>query len=531
MAENGKKKTDDRIFEHLLKGYERNTLSPEEKAELITGLKAASGGESGLLVRKPAHRPGFIIAAAAALVLVLGTFLLFYSAPLVNPVTVAEGGRDEVCSEAGVITAPHAAEAELRSETEYIVLSPGTALAVKGAPLRRLSGETENTYSIADGDIYIEHSEGSFRLETDYGMFTPAGTVISCSVSPGVVSLVCLEGRMRIRPERGAEFFLEEGYMLTAQKADGRWRHEVREITARIDFYLPESRVVAEEKAEPSGWMKIWSAEIPGFVTASVSAERLYVYSRNSLSSYDYSTGELLTEVELREEYEISSFYEDMFFGYLSGRFDVLSTGSGEVLWSLSDAPVVYAGFAVEDGKLYLPSVDGTLYIFGAGDGSGPVEIRSSAGLYGIPAVSGGAVVFSSIDKRISCVSIEERSLLWQTETEQRLMGDRPVFSEDSSSVLYWDEAGSLVLLDASDGKVLAESSFNPPMIAPPEASGEYFIYQDSGGLRGIGAQDAEQAEDGEVTTRIKSPAGGIITAEGAVIITPDGELERWDYR
>ena len=559
----GKGGTDDRIFEYLLKDYKRAELQPEEKERLLSGLETEASDQYGTAapeLKFPRRNPiPFIAAAAATLITVFGLWLFLYTAPLTNPVTVVSADTNIAVPDGGrgLISAPADAELVIESKTEKLVLSPGTGIELSGSAFRRFTGDTVNSYKLSSGEVWIAHEGGSFRLETSYGVFSPAGTVISCSVSDEGFRLFCLEGRVLISPRRGEDFFLEQGFALFGERTADGWSTEVIKTTAAAPVYLPEqirsqqqpaeseepdtSAPAQPKKAAPAqpappeppatdeptvqpedsrpGWQTLWSAEAPAPVAAEVYNGRLYVQHTGGITAFDYESGRQLSGTETAVDYRFSRLYQNMLLGYDGTALEAVSADDGSVLWRIGDAPVVYAGFAAADGLVYLPSVDGKMYLYGAEDGSAASAFDFGAGLYGLPAVGGGRMVFSTLDRKMIAAGSADGRILWSVPTAERLLSDRPVFNTDNTRVLNYNESGRLFLLAADTGETVAETEYAPPMTEPPKAVGGSFIFTDAEGLKIL---DGETLAD-SVLTELSAPA-----AAGAVRIDDgrSGEAE-----
>ena len=498
---------DNLLMARLLKDYSRPVLSEEDRSALISRLeKAEAGGGTIVPFPFPVYRAA---AAAAAVIILLSSVLFFYTAPLENVYSVAGTEGPTYTEKRGSYTAPPGGELEIRSGTEKIVLSPGTTLKVSGKPLRRISGSEVNIYRLVEGDVYIEHSGGSFVLETDYGSFSPAGTVISCSSSADSLELFCIEGRMEIDPKDGDSFFLDSGMKLIGRRTAAGWQADIipAEDTGSffipgntdIDSNLPDEKALEKEEAsasvqakpepekpeaeEPPGWVPEWTTSFGELGDVYVSDGLIYLTGESRVAAADFKTGRAVSDWQPRQEYRFTGFAGGMLLGLGGKSLEALNLLTGEPVWTIEELPAVYKGFAASGDSLFLPSADGNLYTYSLKDGNRVSVEQMGAGLYGVPALSESLVAVSSIDKRITALRISDMQPQWIVETEERLMGDLPVFSTGGETLLYFTGGGRLVLLGSEDGRLLAETKYQPPMIRPPEAAGEYFIFRDGAGI------------------------------------------------
>jgi outer membrane protein assembly factor BamB len=137
--------------------------------------------------------------------------------------------------------------------------------------------------------------------------------------------------------------------------------------------------------------------------------------------------------------------------------------------WSFRARNKLWAAPAYENGKLFVPSLDHSLYILDAANGSKLGEFTANASIASTPAVKDGIAYFGSFDQRFYAVDATGKKL-WETE---RLGGWIWCDALLHENVLYvGDVKGGLYAVDAANGSILWRSNMGGAIRAQPVVEG-----------------------------------------------------------
>jgi outer membrane protein assembly factor BamB len=568
----------------LLGRYERPSLGRSDEARLVARLKErVAGGPSGTapgILRFPSRRrilAATLSAAAAVVALAGGGLYLLSAASAGVPWTVADSGDAEPSapgprSRAAVVRVDGDAPIVLRSRNETIVLEPGAVLEVRGRFMHALTGDDSNVYTLSAGRALVDHRAGGFELVTPWASVVPTGTVVRAVVRPGEVRIGCEGGSVTIRPLDGGEGLrLGEGEAVTARLSEGLWtvyRHSasmlladsVRRPSVDVSALPSPPSLSAEGDTRPieassvsglspvgeapgiarasgraateRGFSLVWSSAIgsgaaPAELALGSSAVYLYRASPDgdSITSAAKADGRPLGTATLGGAYAKRAFYGDRAFLLAGTTVSATDASTGALLWRGAAGPMGFAEFTVAEGRVYLPSADGTLYVLDASSGEVLRALTVGSGLYGKPLVAGGKIVFSAIDKALRAVDATDWSGEWQAAVPGGLLGDAPISL--GALVIAQDSGGGLLAFNLADG--------SPAWSVRTGGSGTARVFGTAGGAiyeRGSGAEMV--SADGSTRTlpgvggRIlgSEPSGNLVTSSGIYRIGPDGVSE-----
>ena len=146
-----------------------------------------------------------------------------------------------------------------------------------------------------------------------------------------------------------------------------------------------------------------------------------------------------------------------------------VSNDKPELKWTFSSTNKLWARPAIENGKIYLPSLDHNLYILDAATGKKLGQFTAAASIASTPAVRDGIVYFGSFDQRFYAVDSTGK-MLWQSEPLSGWIWCDALLHENRLYV--GDAKGGLVALDAATGKVLWRTTTGGSNRAQPVVNG-----------------------------------------------------------
>lgn len=142
-----------------------------------------------------------------------------------------------------------------------------------------------------------------------------------------------------------------------------------------------------------------------------------------------------------------------------------------QLKWTFGGTNKKWARPAYEDGKLFVPSLDHSLYILDAATGKQIGQFTANASIASTPAVKGGIAYFGSFDRFIYAVDATGKQV-WQS--SERLSGWVWCDALLHEGRLYVGDAkGGLYALDASNGKVLWRAFTSGANRAQPVVAGD----------------------------------------------------------
>jgi outer membrane protein assembly factor BamB len=206
----------------------------------------------------------------------------------------------------------------------------------------------------------------------------------------------------------------------------------------------------------------------------------------------------------------------------------------GQVAWHFKAGNRFYAGATVEQGTVYAPGTDGTLYALDARTGELKWKYAAGEALATAPIIAGDRVLVASQSDTLFAVKRDSGELAWLYRRDPPTgftihRASAPAVREGSAWVGFSD--GTLVALELSDGSVKWERRLAPESgqfadvdTAPVlDEEGRLYAASYSGGLYAL------EAETGEVLW--STAAQGItslLVRKGVVIATGDDRLDAY---
>jgi hypothetical protein len=173
-----------------------------------------------------------------------------------------------------------------------------------------------------------------------------------------------------------------------------------------------------------------------------------------------------------------------------------------------------FAGLTVEQGRVYLPSADGNLYMIDTVMGTILGKIAAGSGLYGKPLIDSGRLVFSSISKELRSVDGTSLAEVWKASVPGGLVGDSPVTL--GALVVTEDMKGNIIAFDRKDGMLAWTLQTGQAETASAFGIG-------SGVLFSLDGKPTVAFEDGSTMTLAGIDGEILATDHSATILTSSG--------
>lgn len=173
------------------------------------------------------------------------------------------------------------------------------------------------------------------------------------------------------------------------------------------------------------------------------------------------------------------------------GTLYAFSTEDGSTQWTFDADDWIYATPAVEDGTVYLASLDNYVYALDAADGSEEWSFESNGDIYTPPTVYDGKVYVLDYDYYMWALDTEDGSVVWSRgqEQEPQSVVDGAVMVKDD--VAYIGTNGGYVrAIDASNGDLLWSWEPENASSDPLSARTAVVYYDDTLFVGGLGEGD-----------------------------------------
>lgn len=149
-----------------------------------------------------------------------------------------------------------------------------------------------------------------------------------------------------------------------------------------------------------------------------------------------------------------------------------LQDGQPRIVWAFKTGDRLWSRPAVADGRVYIPSLDHTLYAVDAADGKEIWRFTAGASIASTPTLSDGRLYFGSFDQSFYALNAADGTLLWKAPVEGWIWCQALV---DRDLVLVGDVKGKVYAFDAASGKRLWTAQTGGPVRAQPVAVDDYF--------------------------------------------------------
>ncbi|NJL92668.1 MAG: serine/threonine-protein kinase [Anaerolineae bacterium] len=122
-----------------------------------------------------------------------------------------------------------------------------------------------------------------------------------------------------------------------------------------------------------------------------------------------------------------------VFVGSMDGHMYALGLENGWAAWKINTSRPVISSPALEDGRLYFGSVSGIMYCLEAANGRErwKFDVGNSNQITSSPAVANGAVYFGANDHKIYCLDIKNGKERWSYTTKGMIPGS-PIVHEEA---------------------------------------------------------------------------------------------------
>ncbi len=488
-----KKPLDDASLGILLKGYRRPSLGAEALGRILSGA-AAPPAQAG---RRRAIGGWAWASMAAGLAIATGLGALAYLrlGELPSPVAVLGDRLPESTMTRGGSIKAEAEPLRLRSASETLVLEAGGRLRIDSDPWRRLRGASGNRYYLDSGKVYIEHAalpgRGDFSLVIPWGTISPLGTILSCEVAQGRADLICLDGKLRFVASGRRVYDINAGMVLSL-------RDDGRRITVEPETRSPAAlgqspsltRAIPAPAAPKSkdALAKAWSRDLGEWPQeVYVEGPWAIVISTGEIQVLDRSDGASIARMGLPKPLGTYAVSGDSLIVYASAGLRRLSLPKLDEVWSTPTGNLAFTSFSLADGKVFLPSAEGRLYIHDLASGRLIDGIDAGIGLYGKPLVAGGRIIVSGLDRRLRAFDEGDHRKLWEYLSDEGLVNDEP--RALGNAIVDYTKDGSLFALDARTGELRWKTAPGSAVAQAPLNWASRLVYRDARGARSVTAE------------------------------------------
>jgi len=254
---------------------------------------------------------------------------------------------------------------------------------------------------------------------------------------------------------------------------------------------LPNVEVLTGEDRPPAAAFKLEDAIIGGVVLDEASGTLFVAAGRNL---YAIRASDLVARIE-NEKASV-------------GLNVVFKTGGD--IWA---APLL------DDGKLFVASLDGSLYAVDARSGSELWRFTASGGLVTTPVLAGDLLLVGGLDSRLHAIDLGGGDERWSF-TAANWVWSRPLV--DGGRVYFGDFDGNLYAVDVDRGQELWRLSLGkgPIRAAPALVDGRLIVATEEGWLFGV--------EPSGQRSWLKEVPGAslnadLVASDDAVLIAPSG--------
>jgi outer membrane protein assembly factor BamB len=200
-----------------------------------------------------------------------------------------------------------------------------------------------------------------------------------------------------------------------------------------------------------------------------------------------------------------------------------LAAGGGtvdvEAGFSFKAGGELWAAPAVEDGVVYLTSLDGKLYALDGATGNVNWSFDGGKGLTTSPVIEGNLLLVGGFDSKVFGVSKTDGSLVWETLATNWILATPTI---DGGTAYFGDFDGVLHAVDAQSGAEDWSLALDRGKIRGAAAvSGDFIVVgTDDGWLVGVNSSTQQRAWEVDVESDILAD---LVAAGDDVLIAPQG--------
>jgi eukaryotic-like serine/threonine-protein kinase len=203
------------------------------------------------------------------------------------------------------------------------------------------------------------------------------------------------------------------------------------------------------------------------------------------------------------------------------------------VRWTFDGAGDVWmAGAVIENGRVFAPSGDGTLYALNAADGSQIWTFKTERPLWASPVTDGKTVFFGSFDHYVYALDAESGVLRWKVELDAALVAPGAL-SMDGETLYIGTLGKSLYALNTANGNQRWKQPLKGWVWSAPVVTEDAIYLGTVEGTAGV-AYSINPATGQPIWTvalTTSTLAAPLVTDELAIFVTEGGEIRAFDLQ
>lgn len=154
-----------------------------------------------------------------------------------------------------------------------------------------------------------------------------------------------------------------------------------------------------------------------------------------------------------------------VYIGSVEGNLYALDASDGEPVWTFHADSDIWNAPLLDDGVLYVPSLDQRLYAIDASKGDVLWQFKASGALVGTPTLNDGVLYFGSFDKHVYAVSAEDGREIWTQVVGDWVWGS-PAIAGDL--LVVGDLSGNVYGLRSDSGSIAWDMQTGGPVVNTP---------------------------------------------------------------
>ena len=167
------------------------------------------------------------------------------------------------------------------------------------------------------------------------------------------------------------------------------------------------------------------------------------------------------------------------YFGLSNGKVFAVSVETGQVLWSFSAEHAIWAAPVVDDGSVYIASLDHHVYALDRAAGTVNWKTDLGAAVAGTPALIDGTLYVGTFGSRVAALDAATGQEQWSTPTQNWVWGGPTV---TGGLVYFSDLSGGVTALEAATGAMKWSVTPGGVMTASPLVTAQALYIGDRAG-------------------------------------------------
>lgn len=270
---------------------------------------------------------------------------------------------------------------------------------------------------------------------------------------------------------------------------------------------------------------------IPGI---SFSDERVFVAYGNFVYGLDVDNGSIIWHFPEEADNQVVFYARPLvtnnavYVGDLANNFHKLDKETGTIQWRFSESKGFFIGQAAkENGIVYVPSNDGSLYALDDTDGSLLWAFTTGHYIWAQPLVTEDIIYVGSMDHSIYAIS-KNGEALWSKEMAGAVVS-APVLSQDGNVLFAGSIGKHFVAMDSASGEEIWSFEAEDSIWGVSLLVDSTIYFADSGG--NLYALDSDSGENLWRVGFAGSVIGGLAEIpDGMVLATGNGVMRAYDF-